>query len=73
MAVAWCREQFNQATLAAAYEKRTEKIKPDRSEYEEAKVGGRSESIGGWDDVAQGCAHRRPSPCSTLSHTSAAC
>ncbi len=34
----WCREQFNQATLAAAYEKRTEKIKPDRSEYEEAKV-----------------------------------
>ncbi|EFN54389.1 hypothetical protein CHLNCDRAFT_31767 [Chlorella variabilis] len=30
-------EQFNQATLAAAYEKRTEKIKPDRSEYEEAK------------------------------------
>lgn len=33
-----CREQFNQATLAAAYEKRTEKIKPDRAEYEAAKV-----------------------------------
>ena len=33
------REQFNQASLAAAYERRTEKIKPDRAEYEAAKVG----------------------------------
>ena len=32
------REQFNQASLYAAYERRTEKIKPDRSEYEAAKV-----------------------------------
>ncbi|KAI3435791.1 hypothetical protein D9Q98_001849 [Chlorella vulgaris] len=31
-------EQFNQATLAAAYEKRTDKIKPDRAEYEAAKA-----------------------------------
>ncbi|PRW59726.1 peptidyl-prolyl cis-trans isomerase CYP19-3 isoform X2 [Chlorella sorokiniana] len=31
-------EQFNQASLAAAYERRTEKIKPDRAEYEAAKA-----------------------------------
>ncbi len=34
-----CREAFNQATLYATYEKRTEKIKPDRAEYVAAKVG----------------------------------
>ena len=31
---------FDQATLAAAYDKRTDNIKPDRSEYEAAKVCG---------------------------------
>ncbi|KAL4429581.1 hypothetical protein ABPG77_008630 [Micractinium sp. CCAP 211/92] len=31
-------EAFNQATLYATYEKRTEKIKPDRAEYEAAKA-----------------------------------
>lgn len=31
-------EAFNQATLAATYEKRTERIKPDREEYEAARA-----------------------------------
>ncbi|PSC68358.1 peptidyl-prolyl cis-trans isomerase CYP19-3 [Micractinium conductrix] len=31
-------EMFDQATLAAAYDKRTDNIKPDRSEYEAAKA-----------------------------------
>ena len=42
-----CREQFNQATLAAAYERRTDKIKPDAAEYEAAKVRGWASRLGG--------------------------
>jgi hypothetical protein len=43
-----CREQFNQATLAAAYEKRTEKIKPDKAEYEAAKVAAAAVELQLW-------------------------
>jgi hypothetical protein len=55
------REQFNQATLAAAYEKRTEKIKPDRAEYDAAKVrvcggdGWHAGSVGVGDGRFGGC------------------